>query len=91
MQPVRHILGALLHEQGEIEEAESVYRADIKLWKDNIWGQLGLQLCLEARGDAQEELAQVTVLFNERSSRADIKPEKTCFCIQDSIEKSYCD
>jgi tetratricopeptide (TPR) repeat protein len=91
MQPVRHILGALLHEQGEIEEAEAVYRADIKLWKDNMWGLLGLKLCLEARGDAPEELAEVTALFNERSSRADIVPAKTCFCAQDSLEKSCCD
>jgi tetratricopeptide (TPR) repeat protein len=91
MQPVRHILGALLFEQGEIEEAEEVYRADIKLWKDNMWGLLGLKLCLEARGDAPEELAEVTALFNERSSRADIRPAKTCFCAQDSIEKSCCD
>ena len=44
MQPVRHILGALLHEQGHFEEAEEVYRADIKLWKDNMWGLLGLKL-----------------------------------------------
>ena len=43
MQPVRHILGALLFEQGHIEEAEEVYRADIKLWKDNMWGLLGLK------------------------------------------------
>tara|TARA_B110001452_G_scaffold120467_1_gene99983 strand:- start:4 stop:1761 length:1758 start_codon:yes stop_codon:yes gene_type:complete len=91
MQPVRHILGALLHEQGHIEEAEAVYRADIELWKDNMWGLLGLKLCLEARGDAPEELAAVTALFNERSSRADIVPAKTCFCAQDSIEKSCCD
>lgn len=91
MQPVRHILGALLHEQGEFEEAEAVYRADIKLWKDNMWGLLGLKLCLEARGDAPEELAEVTALFNERSSRADIVPAKTCFCAQNSIEKSCCD
>ena len=90
MQPVRHILGALLFEQGEIEEAEAVYRADIKLWKDNMWGLLGLKLCLEARGDAPEELAEVTALFNERSSRADIVPAKTCFCAQDSIAKSCC-
>jgi tetratricopeptide (TPR) repeat protein len=91
MQPVRHILGALLFEQGEIEEAEAVYRADIKLWKDNMWGLLGLKLCLEARGDAPEELAEVTALFNERSSRADIRPAKTCFCAQDSLEKTCCD
>jgi tetratricopeptide (TPR) repeat protein len=91
MQPVRHILGALLFEQGEVEEAEAVYRADIELWKDNMWGLLGLKLCLEARGDAPEELAKVTAMFNERSSRADIRPAKTCFCAQDSIEKTCCD
>ena len=91
MQPVRHILGALLFEQGHIEEAEEVYRADIELWKDNMWGLLGLKLCLEARGDAPEELAAVTALFNERSSRADIVPAKTCFCAQDALEKSCCD
>ena len=91
MQPVRHILGALLFEQGHIEEAEEVYRADIKLWKDNMWGLLGLKLCLEARGDAPEELAAGTALFNERSSRADIVPAKTCFCAQDALEKSCCD
>ena len=91
MQPVRHILGALLFEQGHIEEAEEVYRADIELWKNNMWGLLGLKLCLEARGDAPEELAEVTKLFNERSSRADIVPAKTCFCAQDALAKSCCD
>ena len=33
-------------EQGHPEEAEEVYRADIELWKDNMWGLLGLKLCL---------------------------------------------
>ena len=56
MQPVRHILGALLLEQGHIEEAEQVYRDDIALWKDNMWGLLGLKLCLEAKGDTTGEL-----------------------------------
>ena len=90
MQPVRHILGALLLEQGEVEEAEEVYRADIELWKDNMWGLLGLKLCLEARGDAPDELAEVSALFRERSSRADVMPAKTCFCAQDSLDKSCC-
>ena len=90
MQPVRHILGALLLEQGEIEEAEEVYRADIELWKDNMWGLLGLKLCLEARGDRSGELEKVTNLFEERSARADIKPAKTCFCAQESIDNSCC-
>ena len=91
MQPVRHILGALLFEQGHVEEAEAVYREDIKLWKDNMWGLLGLKLCLEARGDAPEELAEVTALFQERSSRADMVPSVTCFCAQTDDEPSCCD
>ena len=90
MQPVRHILGALLLEQGEVEEAEAVYRADIDLWKDNMWGLLGLKLCLEARGDTSGELEKVTSQFEERSSRADIIPAKTCFCAQDSVDDSCC-
>ena len=90
MQPVRHILGALLLEQGEVEEAEEVYRADIELWKDNMWGLLGLKLCLEAREDTSGELEKVTSQFEERSSRADIIPAKTCFCAQDSLDDSCC-
>ena len=90
MQPVRHILGALLLEQGEVEEAEAVYRADIDLWKDNMWGLLGLKLCLEARGDTSGELEKVTSQFEERSSRADIVPAKTCFCAQNSKNDSCC-
>lgn len=90
MQPVRHILGALLLEQGEVEEAEEVYRADIELWKDNMWGLLGLKLCLEAREDTSGELEKVTSQFEERSSRADIIPAKTCFCAQDSVDDSCC-
>ena len=90
MQPVRHILGALLLEQGELDEAEEVYRADIELWKDNMWGLLGLKLCLEERGVDTEELAEVSKKFLLRSSRADILPAKTCFCAQDSIDDSCC-
>ena len=56
-----------------------------------MWGLLGLKLCLEARGDAPEELAAVTALFEERSARADIVPANTCFCAQDALAKSCCD
>ena len=90
MQPVRHILGALLHEQGEIKEAEAVYRADIKLWKDNMWGLLGLKLCHEARGDAPEELAEVTrvirigkfdALFGAGFKQAQKEAAVSCFLL----------
>ena len=55
-----------------------------------MWGLLGLKLCLEDRCDAPDELAEVSALFKERSSRADIVPAKTCFCAQDSIDSSCC-
>ena len=91
MQPVRHILGALLLEQGHVDEAEDVYRADIQLWKDNMWGLLGLKLCLEAEETPLEELKEITALFEQRSARADIVPAKTCFCAQDALSSSCCD
>src|SRR3954464_7439781 len=46
MQPARHALGALLLEQGRVEEAEAVYRSDLGLdgklsracqHPDNLW------------------------------------------------------
>ena len=90
MQPVRHILGALLLEQGEVEEAEAVYRADIKLWKNNMWGLLGLKNCLAKKGGADAELAEVSALFTERSCRADEVPTVTCFCAQAKVEAAAC-
>ena len=101
MQPTRHILGALLFEQGHVDEAEAAYRADIKMWKDNMWGLLGLKLCLESRLENEEisvekrymikqELEEVSVLFKERSSRADIIPAKTCFCAQNALGGRAC-
>ena len=51
-------------------------------------GGLGLKLCLEARGDAPEELAEVTALFNERSPVL-TQPAKPVSA-QDSIENSCC-
>ena len=86
IQPVRHILGVLLLEQAQIDAAEQVYRDDISLWKDNMWGLLGLKLCLEAKGDTTGELEEVTKLFNERSSRADIIPTRTCYCAQQVVK-----
>ena len=36
MMPARHVLGALLLEQGEAVEAEAVYREDLKVYKNNL-------------------------------------------------------
>ncbi|MBL9077788.1 MAG: hypothetical protein JNL08_09800 [Planctomycetes bacterium] len=52
MMPVRHGLGALLLEAGEVAEAESVYRRDLERHPENGWALRGLAECLERRGDA---------------------------------------
>ncbi|MEX5513269.1 hypothetical protein [Pseudophaeobacter sp. 1A09344] len=63
MQPTRHALGALLLEQGNVTEAEAVYRADLGLddtlsrasiHPDNVWSLKGLHDCLAARGETVE-------------------------------------
>lgn len=50
---------------------------------DNMWGLLGLKLCLEsAKSDDRTEVDAVSALYEERSSRADMKITATCFCAQ---------
>ena len=51
---MRHALGALLLEQGRTDEALAVYDEDLKMWKNNMWGNLGKKLCLEAKPDADK-------------------------------------
>ncbi|KAL7535453.1 hypothetical protein ACHAXR_006493 [Thalassiosira sp. AJA248-18] len=49
MQPIRHPLGGLLCEQGHYEEAEQVFREDLKFHPGNPWGLVGLIGCLNGR------------------------------------------
>ena len=59
MQPARHAYGALLLEQGRVEEAEAVYRADLGLddtlaracqHPGNVWSLHGYHECLTRLG-----------------------------------------
>ena len=59
MHPPRHALGALLLEQGRLEEAEQVYRADLGLDdtvrrclqnRENVWSLHGYHECLQRMG-----------------------------------------
>jgi tetratricopeptide (TPR) repeat protein len=50
MQPVRHAKGALLMGIERAEEAEQVYRADLKRNPRNAWALLGLEQSLKAQG-----------------------------------------
>lgn len=79
MTPARHVLGALLLEHGEVEEAESIYRKDLEQYKDNMWSLLGLHQALK-RQNHSEEAASVLARFQKASVRADIKIGASCLC-----------
>lgn len=88
MQPVRHALGALLLEQGRVEEALQAYRADLGLdntlsrasWHlDNVWSLHGYVECLNRLGRDAEAAAAQTRL-NLAMARADVQITASCFC-----------
>jgi len=79
LQPVRHALGALLLEQGQVEEAEQVYRADLVHHPENGWALHGLAECLR-RSDRADEAAKVQERFTRSWSHADIPLAASCYC-----------
>ena len=79
MTPARHALGALLLEAGELKEAESVYREDLKQYKGNMWSLLGLQQAL-AKQNRSEEAAKIEAEYKKASARSDVKIGASCFC-----------
>ncbi len=92
MHPPRHALGALLMEQGQYEEAERVYRADLGLDEtvprcqqhlDNVWSLHGLAECLQHRGE-KTELATVAPRLAQAIAFADIPIHSSCHCRTDT-------
>ena len=88
MQPTRHALGALLLEQGQLEEAEAVYRADLgfdgKLsracWHpDNVWSLHGLHECLTRRGETVEA-PLIKARLDLALARAEVPIRASCLC-----------
>ncbi len=88
MHPPRHALGALLLEQGRVDEAAAVYRADLGYDEtlnrsgqhlDNVWSLVGYSECLERQGK-HEELAIVDQLARRARARADCPVASSCFC-----------
>jgi tetratricopeptide (TPR) repeat protein len=79
MQPARHALGALLLEQGRVEEAEAVYRRDLEQHPENGWSLFGLVECLRRTGrDAEADVAHAR--FRATWPRADVIVPGSCFC-----------
>ena len=79
MMPTRHVLGALLLEHGDVEEAEAVYREDLIQYKDNMWSLLGLHQTLKAQHKL-EESQSVFEKYQKASASADIKVGASCLC-----------
>lgn len=88
MQPARHALGALLLEQGHVDEAEQVYRDDLGLsdtlvstsqHHDNLWSLHGLVECLERRGQT-DEAKLMRARLNLAKARADVPINASCAC-----------
>ena len=88
MQPARHALGALLLEQGHVQEAEQVYRDDLGLsdtlvstsqHQDNLWSLHGLVECFE-RQQRHDEAKQFRTRLNLAKARADVPVNASCAC-----------
>jgi len=88
MQPARHAYGALLLEQGLVEEAEAVYRADLGLddtlaracqHPGNVWSLHGYHECLARLG--KHELADIIrQQLTIAGARADVPIRSSCYC-----------
>lgn len=96
MQPTRHAYGALLLEQGHLDQAEAVYRADLGLdgtiprsqqHPGNVWSLHGFHECL-LRLDKTGEAAIVEQQLRFAKARADVPIEASCFCRLSAVDDS---
>ena len=88
MQPPRHALGALLLEQGRVEEACQIYRADLGYddtlsracqHPDNVWSLHGYHECLRRLGrTAEAEIIEQRLKL--ANARTDVTVTASCFC-----------
>lgn len=88
MQPVRHAYGALLLEQGHVEEAAKVYEADLGLdptlarpcqHPGNLWSLHGYHECLQRLG-RDGEAGIVARQLELAKARADVPVDASCAC-----------
>lgn len=88
MQPTRHAYGALLLEQGRVEEAAAVYAADLGLdptlprpcqHPNNVWSLHGYHECLQRLG-REAEAAIIGQQLTLAAARADVPIRASCAC-----------
>lgn len=97
MQPTRHAYGALLLEQGHVEEAAAVYAADLGLdptlarpcqHPGNVWSLHGYHECLQRLGRTAEARV-IGQQLRLAVARADVPIRASCACRLDV--SSCCD
>lgn len=88
MQPARHAYGALLLEQGHVNEAMAVYKADLGVddslprahqHPNNVWALHGYHECLVKTGHTAEA-DLVSAQLQVALKAADIPIKSSCFC-----------
>jgi tetratricopeptide (TPR) repeat protein len=88
MQPTRHAYGALLLEQGHVDEAAAVYRADLGhddtlpralRHPRNVWSLHGYHECLVRQGELSQA-AQVQAELDAALALADVPIAASCAC-----------
>lgn len=94
MQPTRHAYGALLLEQGHVEDALSTYQADLGIDEtlprthrhpNNVWALHGLHECLMRLGRMREARAMRPQL-DAALALADIPIRSSCFCRMNTLK-----
>jgi len=76
--PVRHMLGAALLREGKVQEAEAVYREDLRRHPDNGWALFGLSQSLAAQ-HKDAEAHTMRQRFDEAWQSADITLTASAF------------
>ncbi|RYP44537.1 hypothetical protein DL768_009008 [Monosporascus sp. mg162] len=99
LQPIRHALGALLLEQGHVEDAIEVYKQDLGLSDNlprrkarinNVWALHGLHECY-TRGGHREEARSIQLNRDIAVAAADVPVACSCFCRVSALkEKGGC-
>ena len=97
MQPTRHAYGALLLEQGQVEQAAAIYAADLRFdatlpraqqHPGNVWALHGYHECLTRLG----RTAEAEIVGNQLKfavAVADVPVKASCFCRLSAVEDEH--
>jgi tetratricopeptide (TPR) repeat protein len=96
MHPPRHALGALLLEQGHVEEAMQHYRDDLGIdntlprslqHRGNIWALHGYVECLKRSGQ-KNAISEFQIRLDKALAHADIGIDSSCCCRKNVFDRN---